>query len=156
MTKPKKKSRRWLIIILLLAILGLVAFLIMKSRQKPKGEEVTTEKVTKRTIKETVTASGRIFPETEVKISSDVSGEIVQLLVEEGDSVVAGQILAKIDPEAYLSAVERGVASLNSTKSSLANSRAMIENSIAQKEQIYANLINAQKVHERKDRKSVV
>jgi len=149
MTKPKKKSRRWLIVVLLIAILGLVAYLIMKSRQKPKGEEVTTEEVSKRTIKETVTASGRIFPETEVKISSDVSGEIVKLLVEEGDSVVAGQILAKIDPEAYLSAVERGVASLNSTKSSLANSKAMIENSVAQKEQIYANLLNAQKVHER-------
>jgi len=149
MTKPKNKKRRWLIVVLLIAILGLAAYLFWKSKQKPKGEEVTTEKVEKRTIKETVTASGRIFPETEVKISSDVSGEIVQLLVEEGDSVVAGQVLAKIDPEAYLSAVERGEASLNSTKSSLANSRAMIENSIAQKEQIYANLLNAQKVHER-------
>ena len=149
MTKPKKKRRRWLIVLLLIAILGLIAFMVWRSKQEPKGEEVTTEKVTKRTIKETVTASGRIFPETEVKISSDVSGEIVKLLVEEGDSVVAGQILAKIDPEAYLSAVERGEASLNSTKSTLANSRAQIENSIAQKEQIYANLLNAQKVHER-------
>ncbi len=149
MTKPKKKSRKWLILALLLIIGALVAYLIWKSGQEPTGEEVTTEKVTKRTINETVTASGRIFPETEVKISSDVSGEIVKLLVEEGDSVVAGQVLAKIDPEAYLSAVERGEASLNSTKSSLANSRAMIENSVAQKEQIYANLLNAQKVHER-------
>ena len=149
MTKPKKKSRKWLIILLIIAILGIVAYLTWKSKQEPKGEEVTTEEVTKRTIKETVTASGRIFPETEVKISSDVSGEIVQLLVEEGDSVVAGQILAKIDPEAYLSAVERGEASLNSTKSSLANSQAMIENARAQKEQINASLINAKKVHER-------
>lgn len=149
MTRPKKKRRGWLIALLVLIFLGLIAVLYWRSNQKPKGEEVTTEKVSKRTIKETVTASGRIFPETEVKISSDVSGEIVKLLVEEGDSVVSGQILAKIDPEAYLSAVERGEASLNSTKSSLANSKAMIENSRAQKEQTYANLVNARKVHER-------
>lgn len=149
MAKAKKKRRRWLILVLLLLVAALVGYMMWKKSQKPKGEEVTTEEVKSRTIKETVSASGRVFPETEVKISSDVSGEIVQLLVEEGDSVVAGQILAKIDPEAYLSAVERGEASLNSTKSSLANSRAMIENSRAQKEQITANLINATKVHER-------
>lgn len=149
MAKPKKKRRRWLIVLLLLFVIGIIGYMMWSRSQKPQGEEVTTEEVTKRTIKETVSASGRVFPETEVKISSDVSGEIVKLLVEEGDSVVAGQILAKIDPEAYLSAVERGEASLNSTKSSLANSNAMIENARAQKEQINANLINARKVHER-------
>ena len=126
--QKKKKSRIWLIALLAVVILGLIGFMYNKSQQKPKGKQVTTEEVKKRTIKETVTASGKIFPEVEVKISSDVSGEIVQLLVEEGDSVVSGQVLAKIDPEAYVSAVERGEASLNSTKSQLAISQAQIEN----------------------------
>lgn len=66
------------------------------------------EKAEKRTIKETVSASGKIFPETEVKISSDVSGEITELYVKEGDSVTIGQILAKIRPDEYQSAVEQG------------------------------------------------
>jgi len=105
----KKKRRKWWILILLLIAVGLAGYIIYQSKQKPKGEEVTVDKVKKRTIKETVTASGRIFPEAEVKISSDVSGEIVNLYVEEGDSVVVGQVLAKIDPESYVSAVERKI-----------------------------------------------
>ena len=103
----------------------------------------------KRSIKETVSASGRIFPETEVKISSDVSGEIVELLVEEGDSVVIGQVLAKIDPEAYISTVERGLASVNSSKAQAATALANVDNSRAQIEQIKAQLINAKNTHER-------
>lgn len=149
MAKRKRKSRRWLILILLLAFLGLLAFAYFKNKNKPKGEEVTIEDVEKRTIKETVSASGRIFPEVEVKISSDVSGEIVDLKVEEGDSVVMGQILAKIDPEAYVSAVERGRASLDNQRAQVAISKSQKLNNIAQKEQIIANLENATQVHVR-------
>ena len=149
MTKRKRKSRRWLLLILLLLFLAALAFAYFKNKNKPKGEEVTIEEVSKRTIKETVSASGRIFPEVEVKISSDVSGEIVKLLVEEGDSVVMGQILAKIDPEAYVSAVERGRASLDNQKAQVAISRSQKQNNIAQKEQIIASLENATQVHAR-------
>ncbi len=88
MTKAKKKSGKWII----LALAGLLVILIIgamiKARQKPKGEQVEVEKVSLRTIRETVSASGKIFPEKEVKISSDVSGAIVELYVEEGDSLV--------------------------------------------------------------------
>jgi len=73
---------------------------IWKGQQKPKGLEVEVAKVERRTIKETVAASGKVFPEVEVKISPDVSGEIVELYIEEGDSVKSGQLLAKIDPDA--------------------------------------------------------
>jgi len=145
----KKKSNKWLIVGLIVIILALLGYGYYVGQQKPKGVEVTVEKVEKRTIKETVSASGRIFPETEVKISSDVSGEIVELYVEEGDSVVMGQMLAKIDPDAFFSAVERGEASLNSAKSTLANAQANIESSKAQKEQIIAQLENARLIHER-------
>jgi HlyD family secretion protein len=147
--KKKKKSNKWVIIGLIIIVLALLAFAYYQGQKKPKGIEVTLEKVSKRTIKETVSASGRIFPETEVKISSDVSGEIVELFVEEGDSVVVGQLLAKIDPDAYYSAVERGEASLNSAKSTRANAQASIESSRAQMEQIMAQLENARIIKNR-------
>lgn len=143
------KKRKWWILLLVVAIIALGAMAVMKARSKPKGTEVQMEEVKRRTIDEKVSASGKVFPETEVKISSDVSGEIVDLFVEEGDSVVIGQILAKIDPDSYVSAVERGAASLNNTKANLSTSQAQIKNSQAQKEQIQAQLTNARKIHER-------
>ncbi len=147
--KKKKKTNKWVIIGLVAVLLAMLGVAYYVGQQKPKGTEITVEKVGKRTIKETVSASGRIFPETEVKISSDVSGEIVELFVEEGDSVVIGQLLAKIDPEAYFSAVERGEAGMNSAKSTLANAEANVESSRAQKEQISAQLENARTIHNR-------
>ena len=147
----KKKNRLWLTLALIGLIAVLIAAAIFKNKSKPKGTEVKIEKASKRTIKETVSASGRIFPEKEVKISSDVSGEIVELYVEEGDSVKTGQLLAKIDPEAYFSAVERGEAGLNAAKASLANSQSNIESSKAQKEQIIAQLENARTIHQRNE-----
>jgi len=151
MTITKKKSRKklWITIFLLLVIMALVAAAVIKSRSKPKGVAINIEKVEKRTIKETVSASGRIFPEKEVKISSDVSGEIVDLYVMEGDSVKAGQLLAKIDPESYVSVVQRGKAALSGAKSQMALSKSQREASVATKEQITAQLNNAQKILER-------
>ena len=63
---------------------------------KDEGVKVSTEKVIKRTIVETVNASGKVYPEVEVKMSPDISGEIVELNVAEGDSVKKGQVLARI------------------------------------------------------------
>ena len=120
-----------------------------KKSKEPKGVPVQFDTVKKRTIDEKVSASGRIFPEKEVKISSDVSGEIVELYVMEGDSVKAGQLLAKIDPEAYVSAVQRGEANLSGARSQLAVTKSTKESSIAQKEQIMTQLKNAEKILER-------
>lgn len=145
----KRKRNNTLIIILVVVILALVAAAIIKGRSASKGERVTTEEVTERTIKEMVAASGKIFPQTEVKISSDVSGEIVELFAEEGDSVVTGQLLANIDPEAIESQVERGRASVNTAKAQLANARSQVKNLIAQREQIEAQLKNAREIYER-------
>ena len=145
----KRKNRKWLILILILLLVGLVGFAFYKNSQKPKGTEIQIDIVKKRTILETVSASGRIFPETEVKISSDVSGEIVELFIQEGDSVKANQILAKIDPESYVSAVQRGNAAVAGAKSRMAVSRSQKESSIAQKEQIMVQLKNAQVIHDR-------
>jgi HlyD family secretion protein len=145
----QRKNRNLFIWILLGLIVILVAVAAIRNRNKPKGERVTVEKAEKRTIKEMVAASGKIFPQTEVKISSDVSGEIVELYVEEGDSVEVGQVLARIDPEAIESQVERGRASVNSAKAQLANARANVENLKAQKQQIIAQLENAKDIFNR-------
>src|SRR5690606_35834619 len=149
MTKPKKKSAKWLIWSLIGILVILLVFAAINARKKPKGESVETEKVQRRDIHETVSASGKIFPQKEIKISSDVSGEIVELFVEEGDSVKAGQVLARIDPEAYISAVDRANASVNTSKSELARSMSAVENAVAQIEQIKAQVSNARRIHER-------
>ncbi len=150
MSTPKKKNRRWLYIALLLVAIIAIAGAIFSNRE-PEGTKVFTENAEARSIQETVSASGKIFPQTEVKISSDVSGEIVELMVEEGDSVTAGQLLAKIDPDTYQSQVQRGVATVNSAKASQANSRSQIESAKAQVAQIEAQLQNAREIHERND-----
>jgi HlyD family secretion protein len=80
----------------------------------------------KRNIVETVSANGKIQPEVEVKISSDVSGQIVELKVKEGDVVNKGDIVAKINPEIYQASVDQMTASLNTSKANLENSKARL------------------------------
>jgi len=145
----KKKNKKWIYIALAVVVIALVAYAAIKGKSKPKGTPVEFSKVELRTIYETVSGSGKIFPETEVKISSDVSGEIVELLVEEGDSVVMDQMLAKIDPDTYVSYVERAEASLNNAKASLATARSQVESSKAAKEQIMAQIENAKNIYNR-------
>ncbi len=146
----KKKSKRLLYTIIGIILIGLlIVAAIYKGKSKPKGTEISIEKIENRTIKETVSASGRVFPEKEVKISSDVSGEIVELYVMEGDSVTAGQLLAKIDPESYVSALQRAKAAVSGAKSNLAMSKSNKEGNIAQREQIVAQLKNARKILDR-------
>ena len=90
------------------------------------AEKVSTEKVSKRDIVEKVSASGKIYPVTEVKISPDVSGEIIDLPIEEGDSVVQGQLLAKIKPDIYVAMVDRAVASVNNSKANYLNAQSQL------------------------------
>lgn len=144
-----KSKKNWWLIGLVGVIIVLGGLAVYKAKTKPRGTEITVEKAEKRTVKETVTASGKVYPVAQVKISSDVSGEIVELYVEEGDSVVSGQLLAKINPDVYVSAVERGEAGLNATKSQYLTSKAQWESSKAQKDQITAQLENARLIHKR-------
>lgn len=157
MATKRKFPIVWVIIgaVVLLAIVGA----IFAKGAKPKGERVTVENVKKRTIKETVSASGKVYPEFEVKISSDVSGEIVELYVKEGDSVSAGQLLARIDPDSYESAVERGIAGVNTSKAQVSNARSQeegvksqIAQAKAQKEQVEAQLENTRSAHKRNEK----
>ncbi|MCB9278847.1 MAG: efflux RND transporter periplasmic adaptor subunit [Lewinellaceae bacterium] len=147
----KKKKGNWWIWVLIGAVALLIVAAVVSNRNKPNGERVFVEKAERRTIQETVSASGKVFPEVEVKISSDVSGEVVELFVEEGDSVVSGQLLARIDPDSYESQVERGVASLNASKASMSNAISNVDAVKAQSKQIEAQLINARDIHKRNE-----
>ena len=93
---------------------------------------VSTEKPEKRTIYEVITSNGKIQPETEVKISADVSGEIVELNVKEGDEVNAGQLLLRIKPDTYTSVRDRAAAAVNTTKANYENSVARVTQTEAQ------------------------
>jgi len=116
---------------------GLVflAILIILAVTKKKGTSetnVATELVTSRTIIESVSANGKIQPEVDVKISPYISGEVVELNVIEGVKVKKGDLLAKIDPEIYISNYERIEASLQMQKANLANAKARLAQSQAQ------------------------
>src|ERR1043165_543941 len=90
--------------------------LAVSASQGNKPTEIYTEKTAVRNIVEVVSATGKIQPETETKISSDVSGEITELLVKEGDHVKKGDLLCRINPDIYVSAVDRMNASVNTTR----------------------------------------
>lgn len=89
-----------------------------------KDEKVVVEKAFKRTIVETVNASGKVYPEVEVKISPDISGEITELNVEEGDSVRKGQVLARIYADIYALQRDEAASRVNQTSASVENSKA--------------------------------
>src|SRR4030095_13142984 len=122
--------RNRLIIILAIAVLVLLIVVIVGKKKGwiggAKATEVSVEKVDKRDITERVSASGKIYPEVDVKISPDVSGEIIELKVEEGDSVKAGDLLAKIKPDIYQAILDRAVAALNTAKANLLQSKAIM------------------------------
>ena len=101
----KKKNRRWIVWTLIVVVLLMVVAAVVRAKNRPKGEQVEIEEVIRRNIYETVSASGKLYPENSVRISSDVSGEIVELFVSEGDTVTKGQVIANIDPEAIESQV---------------------------------------------------
>jgi HlyD family secretion protein len=112
------------VVVLIIALFGLKQAGIIGGEE---GIKVTTEKVAKRTIIETVNASGKVYPEVEVKVSSDISGEIVELMVEEGDSVRKGQVLAKIFADIYLTQRDQVAASVRQQQALVDNSQAQLQ-----------------------------
>jgi HlyD family secretion protein len=94
---------------------------------KKQGVKVSAEKVSRRTITETVNASGKVYPEVEVKISPDISGEVVELNVEEGDSVIKGQVLARIFADIYALQRDEAASRVNQSAATVENSKASLE-----------------------------
>ena len=132
------KTVKW---ILIGSGLLVVALLIMKFAGvfgKDEGTRVIAEKAARRTIIESVNASGKIYPEVEVKVSPDVSGEITELTVQEGDSVKKGQVVARIYADIY--AIQASQAA-----SGVAQSQAQVNNSTAALDALKANLDQSEK-----------
>ncbi len=149
-TQNNNKTFKYLgiavVILIIIAIVGKKAGWI----GKVDGIKVLVAKTELKTIVETVSANGRVQPEKEVKISSDVSGEIRELYVKEGDSVVAGQLLARIDPELYQSALDRSDASLNNIRANLANAKARLAQAEARFNEIKSAFDRNEKMYAQK------
>ena len=140
----KKKKRLWIILILAILVIGLVGLKSAGVIGKEEGLKVATEKVERRNITETVNASGKVYPEIEVKVSPDISGEIVELQVKEGDSVRRGQVLAKIYADIYSTQRNQAAAEVNRQQALVDNSKAQLE-SLKSALELAKNTFNRQK-----------
>lgn len=129
------KTTKYILISLGAIILLLIVLKVAGVIGKPQKTQVATEKAADRDINESVSASGKIKPHVEVKISPEVSGEVVELPIKEGDVVKKGQLLCKIRPDILKSGYDRAVASYNTQKASVGNSSQMLK----QAEATFAN-----------------
>src|SRR3954470_2336765 len=112
--KRRSRKKRYLIIGASVIVLWLIVSTILGKREKPIP--VTTEKAIRKTIIQTVSATGKVQPEIEVKISPEVAGEIIELPVDDGKAVKKGDLLVKIKPDSYKAIVEQQEASISSAK----------------------------------------
>lgn len=136
------KKLIWIIVALVVVIGVLIGLKKGGVIGKEEGTKVTTEKAVKRNIIETVNASGKVYPEVEVKVSPDISGEITELYVNEGDTVKKGQVLARIYADIYSTQRDQVAAGVNQAKAQLSNSNANLVG-------LKAVLDNAKSVYDR-------
>ena len=139
-SKKKKKTNPVIIVAIVAAVIAGALFAANRLGWIGRDDvvAVTFAEARPRTIVERVTASGTIQPEMEVKISPEVPGEIVELSVEEGDSVAMGELLARIRPDNFESIVSRALATLNQQRANLAQAQARVVSAEAQFEQAQA------------------
>ena len=132
------KNNRLLFILLGVAVLLIGGFMLAKKQGwvgQPVGTEVLVAQATTATIVEKVSASGKVQPETEVKISPDVSGEIIELYVQEGDSVKQGQLLLRIRPDNYQAQVNMQSAQVGTQRANVAQAQARLQQLLASAKQ---------------------
>jgi HlyD family secretion protein len=122
---PVRRSRKKLFIVLaVVLVLAVAASAMVVSRKREKPIPITTEKAFRTNITQLVTATGKIQPEIEVKIAPEVSGEIIEIPVREGQLVKKGDLLLRIKPDSYRAQVESQMAALNSARSASVRNRA--------------------------------
>ena len=130
MAKQEKRKSNKIVYYLIGGLVVLILFLVIGKSQgwigKAKDIEVELAKAKKTTIVEKVSASGTVQPVTEVKLAPEVSGEIIELNIEDGDAVSAGKLLVKIRPDQQLSQLERSEATLNQQKANVKSSEAAL------------------------------
>lgn len=129
------KTVKWILISVVLLLVVLIGLKAAGVFGKDEGTKVTAEKVQKRTITEIVNASGKVYPEIEVRVSPDISGEITELTVQEGDSVKKGQTLARIYADIYSIQANQASTGVAQSQAQLANSQASINALQAQLDQ---------------------
>jgi len=134
------KTVKWILIGLVILVAALGALKAAGVFGEKQGTKVTSEKAQKRTIIEIVNASGKIYPEVEVKVSPDISGEITELTVQEGDSVIKGQVVARIFADIYS-------IQANQAASGVAQSQAQVANAQAALAALKAQLDQAEKTY---------
>jgi len=151
------KKLKWILI----SVGALLVLLTILSKAgvfgKDEGKKVTAEKVQKRTIIEVVNASGKIYPEIEVKVSPEISGIITELNVLEGDTVKKGQVLARIDADQYniqrsqaAGGVAQSQAQVNASQANVSNSQAALDALNAQLEQSQRNYTRLKQLFDEK------
>ena len=133
------KKTKWILISVILLVVLMVVLSKMGVFGKKEGTKVTAEKVERRNIIEVVNASGKVYPEVEVKISPDISGEITELTVQEGDTVKKGQLLARIYADIYSIQREQASFGVDQSKAQVANSQAGLDALQAQLDQAQKN-----------------
>lgn len=147
------KKNRLLFILVGIVVILLIVLLVGKKQGwigGGKETEVSVEAVSHKEIVERVSASGKIYPELDVKLSPDVSGEVTQLYIKEGDSVQAGMVLAKIKPDIYQAILDRSVAALNTAKSNSLQSQSALIQVTAELERAEKNYNRNKELHNQK------
>ena len=120
-------SKKTILIILALVVAVVVGIMVFGKGGNDDTKIVEIEKAKQMTIVETVSATGKIQPEVEVKISSEVSGEVIALPIKEGQQVKKGDLLVKINPDIYVSGVNRTAASVSNTRAGLSQAEAQVK-----------------------------
>lgn len=121
-----KKKWIWITVSLVIVIAALIGLKTAGIIGKEDATRVSVETASLRTITEIVTASGKVYPEVEVKISPDVSGEIVELMVQEGDSVQKGQLLARVYADILATQRDQAAAGVNQQLAQVQNASASL------------------------------
>ena len=124
--RPKRSRKKLFIWIGIVAAIAIAVTAIAASKKREKPILITTDKAFLANITEIVTATGKIQPENEVKIAPEVSGEIIEIAVKEGQIVQRGQLLLRIKPDSYRAQVESGQAALSGSRSASVSNRAAL------------------------------
>lgn len=141
------KSLKWILGIVVLLLIVMIVLAKAGAFGKNEGIKATAEKVQKRTIIEVVNATGKVYPEIEVKVSPDISGEITELNVQEGDSIKKGQVLARIYADIYSIQRDQAAAGVSQSQAQVQQSQAQAANSEAALLALKANMEQAERTY---------